>query len=331
MSAEKFTENALNYRQTIARSIHDAMQADPSVFFFGEDIGAAGGPFKTTAGLFDVFGPHRVRDTPISEQAIVGAAIGAAAMGQRPIAEIMFADFAAVAHDQIVNQLAKYRYMTGGQVRLPVTLRLSNGAGSGFAAQHSQPVENWYIGVPGLKVVAPGTVEDLYGLMQAAVRDDDPVLVFEHKTLFSVKGTVTPGAVVPIGSAAVVRSGGDVTIVAAQLMRHRAVEAAARLDDEGIHCTVIDPRTLVPFDDETVLASLRETSRLVVVGEGPADGSWGAALVARVARHGFELLDAAPRLVCSPFTPVPYAESLERAWLPSVDDIVAEVRSVVAY
>ncbi|MQA82949.1 MAG: alpha-ketoacid dehydrogenase subunit beta [Streptosporangiales bacterium] len=322
----------MNYRQVIARALADELAADPKVIFIGEDVGAAGGAFKSTVGLHERFGSDRVRDTPISEQAIVGAAIGAAMMGVRPVAEIMFADFAGVCFDQIANQLAKFRYMTDGQARLPVTIRMANGAGGGFAAQHSQPAENWFLNIPGLKIVVPATVPDLYGLMRGAIRDDDPVLFFEHKNLFAVKGEVEDGAgPLPLGVADVVRRGADVTIVATQQMRHRSVEAAERLASEGVEATVIDPRTLVPFDDDAVADSLRTTSRLVVVQEAPQAGSWGASLVARMVTGHFDLFDAAPVLVAADDTPVPYAGTLEDAWLPSVDRIVTETRKLVSY
>lgn len=323
----------INYRQVISRAIADAMAEDDRVILLGEDVAAAGGAFKTTVGLLEAFGPERVLDTPISEQAIVGAALGAAITGMRPIAEIMFADFAGVCFDQITNQVAKYRYMTGGQVTVPLTIRMANGAGAGFAAQHSQSAENWFLNIPGLKIAVPGTVEDLYGLIRSAVRSDDPVIVFEHKNLFSLKGTLPEGeaGIVPLGSAAVVRSGGDVTIVAAQQMRHRAMAAAEILSAESIEATVIDPRTLVPFDDATVLASLAQTSRLTVVQEAPPAGSWGASLVARLTGEHFELFDAPPLLISADDTPVPYAQAMEEAWLPSVDDIVTGVRRQCQY
>ena len=325
--------DTLNYRQVIARAIADEMREDPDVFMIGEDIGAAGGAFKTAAGLFEEFGPRRVRDTPISEQAIVGAALGAAIMGLRPIAEIMFADFAGVCYDQIVNQVAKHRYMTGGQVTVPLTIRMANGAGTGFAAQHSQAGENWFLNVPGLKIVVPSTVEDLYGLMRGSIRDNDPVLFFEHKGLFALKGEVPTGdaAVLPLGVASIVREGSDITIVATQQMRHRAVEAAQALAAEGVQAEVIDPRTLVPFDDDSVTRSLSKTSRLLVVQESPQDGSWGSSLVSRMTTHHFTLLDAPPALLSSPDSPVPYAGVLEDAWLPSVDAIVAKARELVAF
>lgn len=323
----------INYRQVIARALADAMDEDPTVLLLGEDVGAAGGAFKTTAGLFERFGPTRVRDTPISEQAIVGAALGAAMTGLRPVADIMFADFAGVCFDQIVNQVAKQRYMSGGQVTVPLTIRMANGAGAGFAAQHSQAAENWFLNVPGLKVVVPGTVEDLYGLIRSAVRDDNPVIVCEHKNLFALKGVVPTGeaAFVPLGKASVVRRGSDVTVVATQQMRHRAVEAAEVLAAEGIEITVIDPRTLVPFDDETVIESLTGTSRLLVVQESPPGGSWGASLVSRMVTEHFEVFDAPPALLSGDETPVPYAAVQEAAWLPSVERVVDAVRRLMTY
>jgi pyruvate dehydrogenase E1 component beta subunit len=322
----------MNYRHAIARALADEMAADDRVIFIGEDIGAAGGAFKSTPGLFERFGGERVRDTPISEQAIVGAAIGSAIMGLRPVAEIMFADFAGVCFDQIANQLAKYRYMTGGQVSVPVTIRMANGAGTGFGAQHSQGAENWFLNIPGLKIAVPGTVPDLYGLLRSAIRDPDPVLFFEHKALFAIQGTISgDDGLVPLGRADVVREGDDVTIVAAQQMRHRAVEAAGQLAAEGIEATVIDPRTLVPFDDAAVIDSLGTTSRLAVVQEAPVDGSWGASLIARMLTGNFDLFDAPPLLIAAEATPVPYAGNLEAAWLPSAERIVAEVRKQVRY
>lgn len=325
--------DTVNYRQTIARALSDALAEDPKVIFFGEDIGEAGGAFKTTVGLYDRFGPERVRDTPISEQAIVGAALGSAITGLRPVADLMFADFAGVAFDQIANQVAKYRYMSNGELTVPLTILMCNGAGSGFGAQHSQSTENWFLNIPGLKVVVPATVEDLYGLVRSAVRDDNPVIVMQHKNLFSLKGSVSneESAIVPIGKAAVVRTGADVTIVATQQMRHRAVEAAGQLAAQGFEATVIDPRTLVPFDEATVVESLAQTSRFAVVQEGPPGGSWGASLVSRIATEHFELLDAPPLLLSGDETPVPYAGAMEEAYLPTVDRIAKAVEKLCRY
>lgn len=326
-------KTTINYRQVISRAIGDQMREDPKVILFGEDVAAAGGAFKTTPGLLEEFGPVRVRDTPISEQAIVGAALGAAITGLRPIAEIMFADFAGVCFDQIANQVAKYRYMSNGQVTVPLTIRMANGAGAGFGAQHSQAAENWFLNIPGVKIVVPGTVEDLYALTRAAIIEDNPVLVFEHKNLFSLKGTIPTGAdaIGQLGLASVVRTGADITIVATQQMRHRAIEAAEVLAKDGIESCVIDPRTLVPFDDDTVVESLQTTSRLLVVQEAPPAGSWGASLVARMLIEHFELFDAPPALLSTDDTPVAYAADMEKAWLPTVKDIVSESRRLYVY
>lgn len=322
----------INYRDAVAKALADELEADPRVVLIGEDVGAAGGVFKSTAGLFERFGASRVRDTPISEQAIVGAALGAAIMGLRPVAEIMFADFAGVCFDQIANQLAKYRYMTGGQAKVPVTVRMANGAGAGFAAQHSQPVENWFLNIPGLKIVVPATPADVYGLLRSSIREDNPVLFFEHKNLFGMKGALPDGdELVPLGVADIARAGRDVTVVATQQMRYRALEAAEQLQAGNIDVEVVDPRTLVPFDDRTVIESLTRTSRLVVVQEAPVDGSWGASLIARIVTEDWSLLDAPPALVAADSTPVPYAADLEALWLPSVDRIVAAVERTVAY
>jgi pyruvate/2-oxoglutarate/acetoin dehydrogenase E1 component len=322
----------VTYKQAITMAMADAMEEDDRVLLFGEDVGAAGGAFKLSEGLHERFGDRRVRDTPISEQAIIGAAIGAAVQGLRPIAEIMFADFAGVCFDGIANEMAKYRYMTGGQVTVPATVRLGNGAGAGFAAQHSQPVENWFLNVLGLKIVVPATPADAYGLLRAAIRDPDPVLVFEHKHLFNVKGELADQPEIPeIGRADVVRTGSDVTLVATQLMRHRAVEAAERLAGEGVDVEVIDPRSLVPLDVETIGASVDRTNRLVVAQESSADGSWGATLVARLIADRFESLDAPPLLIGGDDTPIPYSGPLEDLWIPSVDRIADGVRRTLAY
>jgi acetoin:2,6-dichlorophenolindophenol oxidoreductase subunit beta len=321
--------SAVTYKEAIRRAMADALEADASVFMLGEDIAAAGGAFKTTEGLMERFGDTRVLDTPISEQAIIGTAIGAAIRGLRPIAELMFADFAAVCFDQIANQLAKYRYMTGGQVTLPVTVRLANGAGAGFGSQHSQTVENWFINVPGLKIAVPGSPADAYGLLRAAVEDEDPVLYFEHKAMLNQKAEL-PDAPAPIelGRAAVVREGSDVTVVATQLARVRAEEAAEELAQDGISVELIDPRTLVPLDMETIRASVERTSRLVVVQESPAAGSWGATVVAGLIVEAFDAFDAPPVLISGDETPVPYAGAMERAWLPSAERIGAAVRQL---
>jgi pyruvate dehydrogenase E1 component beta subunit len=298
------------------------------VVLIGEDVGAAGGVFKLTEGLFDRFGPERVKDTPISEQAIVGAAMGAAMTGLRPVAELMFSDFFAVTWDMVINQIAKTRYMTDGQVSLPLVLRTANGAGLRFGAQHSQSVENWAMAIPGLKVVAPSTAADMKGLMAAAIRDPDPVIVCEHKSLFATKGDVPDGEhLVPLGQAAVVRDGTDATIVALAAMVPRAVEAAERLAaDHGIDAEVIDLRTLIPLDAQAILRSVAKTSRLFTVEENPRVGGWGGEIAALVADEGFYSLDAPIVRITTPHVPLPSAAVLEDATIPTVERIVATVR-----
>jgi pyruvate/2-oxoglutarate/acetoin dehydrogenase E1 component len=302
----------ITYRQAVIQALGDELASDPSVVLLGEDVGRSGGVFKATEGLFERFGPTRIRDTPISEQAIVGSALGAAVCGLRPVAEIMFADFAGVCFDQLANQVAKHRYVTGGQVIAPLTVRFANGGGVGFGAQHSQSVENWFLNVPGVRICIPATPEDAYGLLRSAIQSDDPVLFFEHKALYPVKGKVT-GHPIPLGRATVVRSGKDVTVVATQLMRHRALEAADHLASEGIDVELIDPRTLNPLDMDTLIESVEKTSRVVCVQECPAAGSWGATIVAALVETTFASLDKAPVLVSAQDTPIPYANSLEQA------------------
>jgi acetoin:2,6-dichlorophenolindophenol oxidoreductase subunit beta len=320
----------VTFKEAIKQGIADALAEDDRVFMLGEDIAGAGGAFKTTEGLLAQFGERRVLDTPISEQAIIGAAIGSALKGLRPIAELMFADFAGVCFDQLANQLPKYRYMTGGQVSVPVTVRLANGAGGGFSSQHSQTVENWFLNCPGIKIAVPGSPADAYSLLRAAVRDEDPVLYFEHKAMLNLKGEL-PAEAEPLrlGEALIVREGGDVTVVATQLMRVRAEQAAIALAEEGVDVELIDPRTIVPLDIETIAASLDKTNRLLVVQESPAPGSWGATVVAELAATRFESLDAPPAMLCGDDTPVPYAGVLEQAWLPSEERIAEAIRTLL--
>ena len=318
----------LTYRGAIAAGIAQEMDRDPTVVLIGEDVGAAGGVFKLTEGLFDRFGPDRVRDTPISEQAIVGAAMGAAMTGLRPVAELMFSDFFAVTWDMVVNQIAKARYMTDGQMSLPLVLRTANGAGLRFGAQHSQSIENWVMAIPGLKVVAPSNPGDMKGMLAAAIRDPDPVIVCEHKALFAEKGEVPDGEhVVPLGQATVVRVGADVTIVALAAMVPRALAAADRLDAEhGIDAEVIDLRTLIPLDAQAILRSVAKTSRLFTVEENPRVGGWGAEIVSLVADEGFYSLDAPMVRITTPHIPLPSAAALEDLAVPSVERIVATVK-----
>jgi acetoin:2,6-dichlorophenolindophenol oxidoreductase subunit beta len=316
----------LTYRAAVARGIAQEMRRDPSVVLIGEDVGAAGGVFKLTEGLFDEFGPRRVRDTPISEQAIVGAAMGAAMTGLRPIAELMFSDFFAVTWDMVVNQIAKTRYMTDGQVSLPLVLRTANGAGLRFGAQHSQSVENWAMAIPGLKVVAPSTPADVVGLMAAAVRDEDPVIFCEHKALFAVKGEVPDGEIVDtLGTARIVRAGSDATIVALAAMVPKALAAAAQLAERGIDATVIDVRSLVPLDTQTILREVSATGRMFTVEENPRLCGWGAELVSIVAEECFDDLDGPPLRITTPHIPLPSADALEDMAIPSVERIVTTI------
>jgi pyruvate/2-oxoglutarate/acetoin dehydrogenase E1 component len=303
----------LTYRQAIACAIADEMEIDDRVLLFGEDVGAAGGVFKATEGLQERFGPARVLDTPISEQAIVGCAIGASLRGLRPVIEIMFADFAGVCFDQLANELAKYRYMTNGQVTVPVTVRLANGAGGGFGAQHSQSVENWFLNVPGLTILTPATPGDAYAL------------------LYNLTGPVSDADLDVIGRASIVREGSDITLVASQMMRHRALEAAELLAAENVSAEVIDPRTMVPFDYDTVRSSITKTNNLICIQECSPGGSWGATLIATLTGDSLELFDAPPLLVGGDDTPIPYAGALEAAWLPSPERIVDAVRRTLAY
>jgi pyruvate dehydrogenase E1 component beta subunit len=320
----------LTYRDAVAYGIAQEMRRDPNLVMIGEDIAAAGGVFKTTVGLVDEFGPDRIRDTPISEQAILGAAMGAAMTGTPVIAEIMFSDFLAVCWDIVANEIAKSRYMTNGQVSFPLVIRTANGGGVRFGAQHSQSVENWAMMIPGLKVVAPSTVEDIVGLMAAAIRDPDPVVLFEHKALMGDKAEVRDGEILDqLGTAKVVREGSDVTIAALAAMVPKAVQAAERLDADGISAEVIDVRSLVPLDTRALLASVEKTGRFFTVEENPRLCGWGAELVSIVADEGFWHLDGPSVRITTPHIPLPSAASLEDLAIPSVDRIYETVHKSV--
>jgi pyruvate dehydrogenase E1 component beta subunit len=321
----------LTYRDAVAAGIAQEMRRDPNVVVIGEDIAAAGGVFKTTVGLFEEFGEHRVRDTPISEQAILGATMGAAMTGLRPVAEIMFSDFFAVCWDFVANEISKARYMTDGQVSLPLVIKSGNGGGARFGAQHSQAVENWAMMIPGIKVVAPAMPGDVKGMMAAAIRDPDPVLFFESKSLYATKGEVPDGEhIVELGKAAVLRSGTDVTICALALMVPRALKAAETLQKEhGISATVIDVRSLVPLDTQTILAETEKTGRLVTVEENPRLCGWGAEIASIVAEELFWSLDGPIVRVTTPHIPLSAADNLEDFQLPSAERIVDQVRRLV--
>jgi pyruvate/2-oxoglutarate/acetoin dehydrogenase E1 component len=318
----------LTYRDAVAAGIAQEMERDERVVFLGEDIAAAGGVFKATVGLLEKFGPKRVRDTPISEQAILGAAMGAAMTGLRPIAEIMFSDFLAVCWDIVANEIAKTRYMTNGQISLPLVIRTANGAGSRFGAQHSQAVENWAMMIPGIKVIAPAFPADVKGLLAAAIRDPDPVLFFEQKSLYSMKGEVPDGEHVDeLGTARVLRHGSDCTIVALASMVHKSLDAASILEKEhGISCTVVDVRSLVPLDTQTILSEIGKTGRLFTVEENPRLCGWGAEIASIAAEECFWTLDAPIIRITTPHIPLPSADKLEDATIPSVERIVREIR-----
>ena len=320
----------VTYREAVARGIAQEMARDERVLLIGEDVAEAGGVFKTTEGLRERFGPRRVRDTPISEEAITGMVMGAAMNGLRPIGEIMFSDFLATCWDIVVNQIAKTRYMTGGQIELPLVLRSANGGGSRFGGQHSQSVENWAMAIPGLKVVAPSTPVDVVGLMAAAIRDPDPVVFLEHKALFATKGEVPDGELVDVlGRATTVRPGSDVTIVALAAMVPKAIEAAEILAGEGISAEVIDPRTLVPLDVTTIASSVAKTGRLFSVEENPRLCGWGAEIASIVADECFWDLDGPIVRITTPHIPLPAADAIEDMAIPSADRIVETVRTAM--
>jgi pyruvate dehydrogenase E1 component beta subunit len=317
----------LSYREAVAVAIAQEMERDPKVVLIGEDVAAAGGVFKATVGLLDRFGPKRVVDTPISEQAILGAAIGAAMTGLRPIAEIMFSDFLAVCWDYVANQVSKTRYMTNGQFSFPLVIRTANGAGSRFGAQHSQSVENWAMAIPGIKVVAPSSPADVKGLLAAAIRDPDPVLFFEHKMLYPTKGEVPDGEYVDqLGTAKVLREGEHITIAALAAMVPRALAAAEILQKEHrISSTVVDVRSLVPLDTQTLLRETRRTGRLFTVEENPRLCGWGAEIASIVMEECFFDLDQPVVRITTPHIPLPSTDNLEDAVLPSVQRIVREI------
>ena len=318
------------YIKAITSTLAAAMRADERVFVLGEDV-AEGGPYTATAGLAEEFGVERVINTPISEAAITGVAIGAAQSGMRPVLEIMFIDFITLALDQLVNGAAKAHFMSGGQLTVPLVLRTQGGAGQRGAAQHSQSLESWLAHVPGLKVVMPSRPVDAAGLLASAIADPNPVVYIENKTLYFRSGEVPePAAAVPIGKAATLREGGDVTIVALSSLVHDALEAANRLAaEDGIEAEVIDPRTLVPLDIEAIVESVKRTGRLVVAHEAVEHGGFGAEIAAQVQRAAFDYLDAPIVRVGAPFAPIPFSAPLEDAYLPGADDVVAAVRGLL--
>lgn len=324
------SEKTINVSDAIHDALVEEMRRDPSVVIVGESIQRATS-FGITRGLLTEFGYNRVWDTPIAENAIAGLALGAALTGLRPVPIIMIGDFIPYAMEIICNEIAKYRYMFGGNFKVPITIRVgAQGAGAGLAAQHSQCLEAWFIHVPGLKVVYASTPYDAKGLLKASIRDDNPVLFFEHKFLGSITGTVpTEDYTVPIGVADVKREGEDVTIVAWAFMMHKALNAATELEKEGISVEVIDPRTLYPLDKETILQSVKKTGRLIIAEEAPKTGGIGAEISAMVNEEGFDSLDAPIMRVAAPHTPIPYSAALEKLWIPNVKDIINAAKKIV--
>ena len=312
------------FRSAIRDALDEALADDERVILFGEDVAVAGGVFATTTGLYDKYGPERVFDTPISELALAGAGFGSAVTGLRPVLEIMFGDFLTLAMDSLVNQTTKYWFLTEEQVSVPLTIRSVVGAGGRFGAIHSQMPVSWFMGVPGLKIVCPSTPADAKALLKASIRDDNPVLFFEHKRLYTLEGDLN-GATAELGKARVAREGRDITIVTAMKGVHDSLEAADALDRDGISAEVIDLRTLRPFDADTVRASVEKTNRIAVVEEGPQTGGWAGEVLATVAEQALGHLDDAWRMA-TPDTPIPYSPPLEDAFLPGADRIATEIR-----
>ncbi len=318
------------YRQAVRDALREEMRRDERVFLLGLDIGRFGGTYKATQGLWEEFGDERVRDTPLSEAAIAGAAVGAALTGMRPVAEIMYMDFITIALDQIANQAAKLRYMSGGQARIPVVFRTQEGAGRSSAAQHAQSLEAWVAHIPGLKVALPATPYDVKGLLKTAIRDDAPVVFIEHKLLYGVKGEVPDEEyLIPFGHARVCRQGTDLTIVALSRMVWKALEAAEVLAAEGIQVEVIDPRTVVPLDLATILASVRKTGRLLITHEAYTGFGVGAEIASQVVEQAWQTLRKPPRRVCGRNVPIPFAPVMENYVIPQVSDLVEAAKELM--
>lgn len=319
----------IEYRQAITEAITEEMDRDSRVFLIGEDIGVYNGAFKAYRGLLDRYGPRRVINTPISESVIIGAGIGAAITGYRPVTEIMFMDFTTLAMDQIVNQAAKIGFMTGGDVDVPLVIRTQGGVGKGLAAQHSQSLEGWFYHIPGLKVVVPSTAYDVKGLLKTAIRDSGPVVFIEHKMIYPVKGAVPEAEyMIPFGKADIKKKGSDVTIFAYSNMVLKSLEAAEELERNGISCEVFDPRTLVPLDMDLLINSVKKTRRLVVVSEACRRGSVASDISAEVTERAFGYLKAPVKIVAGLNTPIPYNSALERASIPQKDDIIKAVKGL---
>lgn len=327
------TNREITYLEAVREAMSQEMRQNEDVFILGEDIGVYGGAFGVTRGMIEEFGPERVRNTPISEAAIAGAAVGSALTGMRPILELQFSDFITIAMDQIVNQAAKTRYMFGGKGKVPMVLRTPSGSGTGAAAQHSQSLEAWMAHIPGLKVVQPSTAYDAKGLLKAAIDDDNPVIFYEHKLLYRTSDIVPEEQYsIPLGKADVKREGTDVTIVATAIMVHKALEAAAELEKEGISVEVIDPRTIVPLDEETIINSVKKTGHLIVVHEAVKRGGIGGEIASMIAEsEAFDYLDAPIKRLGGLAIPIPYNPTLEKAAIPQVADIITAVKETVKH
>ena len=321
----------ITYRQAIHDAMVEEMRRDDKVFLIGEDIGTYGGAFGVSAGMLEEFGPERIRETPISEQAIVGAAAGAAMVGMRPIAEMMFMDFILLAMEPLVNQAAKARYMFGGKATVPMVVRMPSGSGTGAAAQHSQSLETILMHIPGIKVVAPSTPYDAKGLLLSSIRDPNPVCFVEHKLLYKAKGEVPEGEyTIPLGVADIKRSGTDITVVASQIMVHKTLAAAEKLQDEGISVEVVDPRTMRPLDVDTIAKSVKKTGRLLVVHEAVKTAGWAGEVMASISETpAWDYLDTPMRRLTGKDVPIPYNPNLEAAAVPQEDDILREIRAIV--
>jgi pyruvate/2-oxoglutarate/acetoin dehydrogenase E1 component len=321
----------ITFNQALNEVFHEEMDRDPTVFIIGEDIGEHwGGPFGQFQGLFEKYGAGRIRETPISETAIMGAAIGAAATGMRPIAAMMFVDFLGVCGDELLSQL-QMRYMFGGKLKLPLTILASIGAGASAAAQHSKSIYGWLMAIKGLKIVAPSTPYDARGLLKSAIREDNPVIFLTHKMLGGRRTNQVPDEeyLIPLGEADIKREGSDVTVVATALMVRRALAAAEKLQEQGINMEIVDPRTLVPLDKQTIIESVKKTGRLVVFSEEPWTGSFAAEVAAVVAEEAFDFLDAPVKRVCAPDTPVPFSPVMEKFWMPDEDDLIKAVTRIM--
>jgi pyruvate dehydrogenase E1 component beta subunit len=322
----------LTYLQAITEAIDEEMKRDPSIIILGEDVRVWGAPRGEFKGLVDKYGPDRVLDTPISETAILGGAIGAAATGMRPIANIMYANFLGICGDELINQLTQMRYMFGGKIKLPVTIMSYTGAGVSSAAQHSKTLYGWLMSITGLKIVVPSTPYDAKGLLKSAIREDNPTIYLYHRLLLTrgVKGEIPAEEyTIPLGKAEIKREGSDVTVVGVALTVHQALAAATKLQEKGISLEVIDPRTLVPLDKETIINSVKKTGRLVIIDEEPKTGSAASEIAAVVADEAFDFLDAPIKRVCAPDTPIPYSPVLEKFWMPDEEDLIKTIDEIM--